>query len=227
MQSTNIFESKVIPSEFKINERVILIKTVNELTANLLIELVIAQVETQESLIGSQCLYHFLDPSSLLSIMRQIVRLEVQVPQSLILSQSQCEHTSRLHAQAVTLQLDLPQRAIGHEHARNVLPLLVLDSFPAQVDRFQGRIESDHFGQNERPSGAQLHPTQRVVMRCVILLCLLHKDKHSPAKSLTLFLLHRCFPRLVGSRPVPLLFLLLLRVFFLFSLPLIFHLLVS
>ena len=123
-----------------------MLKTVNELTANLLIELVIAQVEAQESLIGSQCLYHILYASGLLPIMRQIVRLEVQVPQRLILSQSQGKHTCRLHAQAVPLQLDLPQRPIGEKHARNVLPLLVLDALSTQVDRFQGRVESDNFG---------------------------------------------------------------------------------
>ena len=111
----------------------ILGKTVNELTANLLIKLVVAQVETEERGVVGQGLDYLLDTQVLLAVMRQVVRLEVQVPQCFILAQRNGENSRRLHAETVTLQLHLAKRLVVQQQASDVLALLILDALPTEV----------------------------------------------------------------------------------------------
>ena len=90
----------------------ILGKTLNEMTAKMLIKLVVAQVETQERGVRGQGLDYLLDTEVLLAVMGQVVRFEVQVPQSFILAKRRGKNSRRLHAKAVTLQLHLAERLV-------------------------------------------------------------------------------------------------------------------
>ena len=93
---TYIFQSEMVPVKFKIYECVVLVKSINEHSSDLLIETVISKVKTQETCIGGQSCNHLLHAGVFLAIMSEVIRFEVKVVECVVLSKNFSEGSSSL-----------------------------------------------------------------------------------------------------------------------------------
>ena len=160
LQSANVLQAETIEAEFKIDQRVVLMQAVNELAPDLLVQFIVAEVQTEQGLVARQRLNHFFNTAIFFAVMGQIVGFEVEGPKRLVLSQGYGEDSGSLQAKAVAFELELAQRFVAEEHASQVLPLLILDALPVQVQSLERIIVTDHFGENEATSGTHLHTTK-------------------------------------------------------------------
>lgn len=74
---------------------------------------------------------------------------------------------------------------------------------------------------------AELYTGHRVIVRCIIIVCLLQESKHTTAETLALFLLHSLLSGSIGSRPITLFLSFLVGILLLPSLSFLLLLLVS
>ena len=78
LKTTDVLKAEVVEAKFKIDETMVLVKTVDEHAPNALIELVVADVQTEQGRVLAECVDHLLDTAVLLTVMGQVVRLHVE-----------------------------------------------------------------------------------------------------------------------------------------------------
>ena len=93
---TYIFQSEMVPVKFKIYECVVLVKSINEHSSDLLIETVISKVKTQETCVRGQSCNHLLHAGVFLAIMSEVIRFEVEEFECVVLTKNFSEGSSSL-----------------------------------------------------------------------------------------------------------------------------------
>ena len=227
MNPADVFKAEIVKSEFKVNQRVIVVQAVNEHAANVFIQFVVAEVQTQQGCIGLQRLDHLLHAQVFLTVMRQIVGLQVEETQCLVLFESNCEDSCGLQTKTVAFELELAECLVVEEQPGNILAFLVANLFAAQVQRLERFVVCDDLGEDDAASSAELHARYSIIDRCIVLLGLLQENKHAATELLIFFLLHLLLSPGFVSSAISLLLRLLFLVLLLLAVTLFFLLLVS
>ena len=149
---TRFLQSKLVEAEFKVDDCTLVetpfAEQVHELAAKLLVQLVVCQIDAQQRGVLSEGLDHVLYSDGILSFVRQVVRLQVQVSQGCVFRQSEGEGFSGLKAEAVAFELQLAQSLVRKQGARQILTLFVLDALSAQVQGGERAVVGHDLGDN-------------------------------------------------------------------------------
>ena len=113
--TTYILKAEVVEAKFEVDEGLVFFEAVHELAPDLSIQFVVREIKTHQRLVTREGLDHFLNARVLLTIMRQVVRLEVEELESRVLAQGHSEHFCRRQTQAVSFQLQLTKNLVGQE----------------------------------------------------------------------------------------------------------------
>ena len=183
------------------------IKQVHELTANLLIKLVVGKVQTQQSGVLSESLNHVFNTLVLLSFVTEIVRLQVKIAESSILAKCKSERLGCHETEAVTFELKLAKRLVCQESTGQILTFLVLNVLSAQVKSQQSVVVGDNLCENLSPWSTKLETGKRVRGSRLIILSFSKEDEHATIKSLALLLLFLLLLGILEGCLISLLFL--------------------
>ena len=88
-------------------------------------------------------------------------------------------------------------------------------------------VVSDDLSEDECAGCAELYPGHRVIVRCIIIVCLLQEGKHTTTETLALLLLHSLLSGSICSSSITLLLSFLVGILLLSSLSFLLLLLVS
>ena len=173
MKVNYIFEAEIVAFKFEVDQCVVLVEAVNEHAADSFVKTVVAEVQAQQGGIGRQGVDHFFNTGVLLTVMREVVGLQVKELQRVVLAKGQREEPGGLEAETIAFELELAECFVAQEHTGKILTLLVFDPLTAEVKGLESVVMRDDLGQNLRAGSTQLHATDRVVMGSVLSLSLL------------------------------------------------------
>lgn len=95
LNRTDIFKAELVEAKFKIYQSLIDLKHVFELGADLGVESIVGHVQAEQSFVVFHGFNHLFNTVVLLPLVRQVVRLEVQVLKCFVVAQGEGKDASR------------------------------------------------------------------------------------------------------------------------------------
>jgi len=147
---------------------VILLKHFSNFLADRRLQLVVGQIEREQTLVLFEGAQHLLDAGEVLAVTGQGVALQIQELQRLVNTQGFTEFFCSLDLQDVTLEFKLSERCVCVEDSGDVDSVFVLDLAPAKVQSSQGLVGSDVTHKDTDSRTAQLDAGTRVLAWCLV-----------------------------------------------------------